>query len=568
MDGQIGPPARRRKLDMSRRKLAAISFLSNIEAEGDSASLPGYRCLEGTRVLESYRRHNRRKLLQRGEEENEAPAADVGGEGAPEVDGGVGKKTDNGRRTVSVDNVGTGGGRVSSAEHLLEGCQARQGRRRFTYYNQMSDDGRLEGGHKESSSESLPHAGCRSICEMQGSCRLRHVSGSENSQTSKASVTSRTSGCKEVRIIGSGDNKTLGEERLVMVTSNNVPFAVASTILYHKTHRTSRRHSVSRLSLRGDYRHHHEEKKKLRNHSGTLPAINDGFDPFELLGLERSEDGQEISYSNLLEPSYHSEAQPPEADDTGRVSPKPGRSSPVVGRAGGRGSPPFRARGSSPPIRPRAPSPAKKEDVEAGKVGKVVTPRAGDSVGAGESAWGQPIGHQYSPNILDGWLGAGKHRTLLPFPSYITSVIEYVRPSDMKKELNEKFKEKFPTVQLTLSKLRSLKDEMRRIGMECNIDSVTIAQAYVYFEKLVLKNVINKLNRKFCAGACIILAAKLNDIKGDLLKMLIEKTESIYRLNRKDLLASEFAVLVALEFSLHVPTQEVYPHYQRLLYLT
>ena len=55
---------------------------------------------------------------------------------------------------------------------------------------------------------------------------------------------------------------------------------------------------------RGDYRHHHEEKKKLRNHSGTLPAINDGFDPFELLGLERSEDGQVLKifywYSNLV----------------------------------------------------------------------------------------------------------------------------------------------------------------------------------------------------------------------------------------------------------------------------
>ncbi|KAJ1191153.1 hypothetical protein NDU88_000469 [Pleurodeles waltl] len=173
----------------------------------------------------------------------------------------------------------------------------------------------------------------------------------------------------------------------------------------------------------------------------------------------------------------------------------------------------------------------------------------------------------YDPNLLDDpqW-PCGKHKRVLTFPSYMTTVIEYVKPSDLKKDMNETFKEKFPYIKLTLSKIRSLKRDIRKLAQdECGYEEPTVAMAFVYFEKLALKGKLNKQNRKLCAGACVLLAAKIgSDLRKHEVKHLIDKLEEKFRLNRRELMAFEFPVLVALEFALHLPEHEVMPHYKRL----
>ncbi|XP_039280306.1 LOW QUALITY PROTEIN: uncharacterized protein LOC111044586 [Nilaparvata lugens] len=285
-------------------------------------------------------------------------------------------------------------------------------------------------------------------------------------------------------------------QRLILTTKNKVPFLICSHIPYTRNYRTNRPEQ-------------RKEAGRRRNTSGPRPlsSINDSLDPFDLLGIERSQEGMEISY----------------------------------------GSSWFLQNNSS--VRRKC------------YLWKWILVKL----------WLQGNTKQCQDAFRTIAL---LETTVLLFQPHLlsfslnkdTSVIDYVRPFDLKKELNDKFKEKFPNVELTLSKLRSLKSEMRKIAKhDKDPDLLTVAQAYVYFEKLVLRMLINKENRKLCAGACLILSAKLNDIKGEALKQLMERTENVFRLNRKDLLASEFAILIALEFGLHVPVWQIMPHYQRLV---
>ncbi|XP_058143275.1 CDK5 and ABL1 enzyme substrate 2 [Dasypus novemcinctus] len=268
------------------------------------------------------------------------------------------------------------------------------------------------------------------------------------------------------------------------------------------------------------------DSQKQRHPSGGVSVSSEMV--FELEGVELGADGKVVSYAQFL---YPTNALGAHRSDSHGPAPPPRSSAP---------------RALPGPRHKAVPSKSAPAGTELGT-------DPGDAL-------------EYNPNLLDDprW-PCGKHKRVLIFASYMTTVIEYVKPSDLKKDMNETFREKFPHIRLTLSKIRSLKREMRNLSEECSLEPVTVSMAYVYFEKLVLQGKLNKQNRKLCAGACVLLAAKISsDLRKNEVKQLIDKLEERFRFNRRDLIGFEFTVLVALELALYLPESQVLPHYRRL----
>ncbi|XP_038314078.1 CDK5 and ABL1 enzyme substrate 2 isoform X1 [Canis lupus familiaris] len=330
-------------------------------------------------------------------------------------------------------------------------------------------------------------------------------------RTKHISGSPRHKGLKKTHFIKNMRQYDTRNSRIVLICAKRSLCAAFSVLPYGEGLRVS--------DLRVD-------SQKQRHPSGGVSVSSEMV--FELEGVELGADGKVVSYAKFL---YPTNALVTHKTDSHGLPPQPRPSVPRT----------------LPASRYKA-APAK-----SAPTGAELGTDVGDAL-------------EYNPNLLDDpqW-PCGKHKRVLIFASYMTTVIEYVKPSDLKKDMNETFREKFPHIKLTLSKIRSLKREMRNLSEECSLEPVTVSMAYVYFEKLVLQGKLNKQNRKLCAGACVLLAAKISsDLRRSEVKQLIDKLEERFRFNRRDLIGFEFTVLVALELALYLPESQVLPHYRRL----
>lgn len=161
----------------------------------------------------------------------------------------------------------------------------------------------------------------------------------------------------------------------------------------------------------------------------------------------------------------------------------------------------------------------------------------------------------------------GKHKTIIALPYFMSSIIQYSRPSDLKRELNEQYRQLHPDLDpsLTLTQIRKVKKNILLSALEMDLELSSIAKAYVYFEKLILKKAVNKYNRRLIGATCLFLATKVNDPKEVSYSQLLKVLNKIMDVSPKEIRENEFNVFVSLEFVLYVPLWEVRPQFERLV---
>ncbi|XP_071486975.1 CDK5 and ABL1 enzyme substrate 2-like [Diadema antillarum] len=511
----------------AKRRIEAVNFLSNISLDGSTPP----SLIKGKQSLESNnaKTENNSDINNQCSEfsRNSRSERDVTDGGGTFI-GGV-QATGQGRSTVDTPNssmqCSTRVARTRSRRTSGEKSPPVSSHR---YDSPFYHSGSFSGSYSEHSKRRLFHH--QQSADFSGS--LSQVTESETCMLPSHAMCHVESPKERTPPVGfmipvarSYRLRVCRNERMLLVTPRHSPFVMYSLLPY------------TRRSQLGIYRRNSESSSfaRSRRTSGSKPLRVQSDDFLARLdGVELGDEGTTVSFSHFLVPTrdlslvlYRKHIQ--DMEQLSSASPH------------------------SPAIRKMTMS--------------NVSPLQWDKTEIDHHLMDHLSQKIYDPDELDDpELSLGKHRKLLTFSSYIVSVVDYTKPSELKKELNNKFKERFPNIDLTLSKLRSIKREMRKLALDvCSLDPWILAASYVYYEKLVIHRKINKENRKSCAGTCLLLAAKLNDVKGTDLQTVFKEIESTFRESRKTLIAFEFPILVALEFSLHVPEHEVLPHYKRII---
>lgn len=174
----------------------------------------------------------------------------------------------------------------------------------------------------------------------------------------------------------------------------------------------------------------------------------------------------------------------------------------------------------------------------------------------------------YDPDFLDYDVEMpSKYLFTSRLPGFSSSVLTMKSAKSMRNDQNEAFRNRHSwlTTDLKLSKVRSVKRKLELAAIASSLDIACVAFAFVYFEKLILKNFVSNSTAKTLGATCLLLGAKFYGLKVSSYQPLIKELAQKMKIAPNMILAHEFYVFRKLKFTLFVEKEEVDSHFFKLL---
>lgn len=174
----------------------------------------------------------------------------------------------------------------------------------------------------------------------------------------------------------------------------------------------------------------------------------------------------------------------------------------------------------------------------------------------------------YDPDFLDYDVEMpSKYLFTSRLPGFSSSVLAMKSAKSMRTDQNEAFRNRHSwlTTDLKLSKVRSVKRKLEYAAIASSLDIACVAFAFVYFEKLILKNFVSNSTAKTLGATCLLLGAKFYGLKVSSYQPLIKELAQKMKIAPNMILAHEFYVFRKLKFTLFVEKEEVDSHFFKLL---